>query len=197
MIRVISDEVAIKKSIEYNRHERKFTGFVTCENAEDANNEKPLAVAKDALVFMAVSDDFKIPVAYFLVTGLKAYERAAITGHVVCRINATGAEVVSLTGDGLIANIKVTKILGANYDQNQSYFISSSNPCRKIFCIWDPPHMLKLLRGCFGKHKIYHNNELIDWSLIAELRNFNLGNKLTELHLNFHLKPMNVKSAAA
>lgn len=201
LISLISDEMAIKKAVIWNRHQQKFDGVVTCQNSENANNNNTLPTAKDVLVFMAVGDDFKIPVAYFLLSGLHSYGRASLTQLVINKINETGARVISLTSDGLRANIAVAKQLGADFENNKPYFHNTKNPADKIYFILDPPHMIKLARGCFGTHQLYHDNEPLDWSLIVALhemqkeKNFNLGNQLSDMHLNFHLKPMNVRLA--
>lgn len=92
-----ADEVSIKKKVEYNQHQQKFEGFVTCMDNENNENSQGLPVAKNALVFMAIGDDFKIAVAYFLLTGLNALGRAALTQLVIRSVNETGAKVVSLT----------------------------------------------------------------------------------------------------
>lgn len=184
-----------------------FVGFVTCENRDnrDENDQReiPLAVAKDALVFMAVGDDFKIPVAYFLLAGLRSDERSALTKLVIEKINNTGARVTSLTMDGLKANIAVAKKLGADFENDKPFFFPNpENRTDKVYTIWDPPHMMKLARGCFGDHQLYYENTPLKWNLIVELhemqkkRNLNLGNKLTDLHINFHQNPMNVRVAA-
>lgn len=62
--------------------------------------------------------------------------------------------------------------------------------------------MLKLVRKHFASNKIYHQNQLVNWGLIETivqkqmLCNFNLCNKLTNLHVRWYQKPMNVKLAA-
>lgn len=61
--------------------------------------------------------------------------------------------------------------------------------------------MLKLFRGCMKHHQLSHNGSPISWEFIKNLhemqktRNFNLGNKLTDMHLYFEAKPMNVRLA--
>lgn len=65
----------------------------------------------------------------------------------------------------------------------------------------DPPHMLKLMRGCLKHHNLYHKGALMNWNYIKSLhemqktRNINLGNKLTDMHINFEARPMNVRLA--
>lgn len=61
--------------------------------------------------------------------------------------------------------------------------------------------MLKLARGCFKHHQLYYNGLPINWNYIVNLhkmqqeRNINLGNKLSDMHLNFNVRPMNVRLA--
>lgn len=98
-IAMISDEMPIKKKVNWIDEKKKFSGFVTCKdhtNNQEQQNEG-LSVAKNALVFMAVGENFKIPVAYFLLTGLNALGRAALTQMSIKSVNDTGAQVVSLT----------------------------------------------------------------------------------------------------
>lgn len=204
LLALMCDEVAIKKSVEWNESESKFSGFASCENRCKNRNEKEdhLDIAKDVLVYMVVGADFKIPVAYFPLCGLRSLERAALTQDVIRHVNETGARVISLTGDGLISNIAVIKHLGVKFDEDKTYFKSPTNPEDKIYAILDPPHMLKLFRGCLAKHILYSDDKPIRWDYIVELhkmqmkKNINLGNKLSNQHINYGTRPMNVRLAA-
>lgn len=202
---VIDDEMSIRKEICWNTESRSFMGFCTITNASEQcidQNTPKLKVAKDALVFMAVGPNFKVPVAYHLLNGLESIDRAALTLDVIREIENIGARVISLTGDGLICNVVVGEILGAKYNENKPYFFSPTHPDRKIYLIFDPPHMLKLIRKHFSKDKIYHGDKLANWDhlrVLAEKQsseNFNLFNKLTQRHIDWYQMPMNVKLAA-
>lgn len=135
---LLCDEVSTAKSVEFDENKIEFSGFVTCENKTKYNStkrknkkeKKPnrLDVAKDALVFMCVGKDFKIPVAYFFLCGLEAEERAALTQEVIRNVNETGAKVISLTADGTITNIKSVKCLGVNFEENKPFFKSPTSP---------------------------------------------------------------------
>lgn len=117
-------------------------------------------------------------------------------------VDKTGAVVKSLTLDGLRANFAMIKELGANCMNDAPYFSTPANPDEKIYVIWDAPHMMKLARGCFKYHNLYYHGKPMHWDFIVNLhemqreRNINLGNKLTNMHLDFHVKPMNVRLAA-
>lgn len=205
IVSVIWDEMSIRKEICWNAESQSFIGFSTITNASeqgDDQNPPKLKVAKEALVFMVVGPDFKLAVAYHLLNGLKAIDRAALVVQVIREIENIDVRVISLTGDGLISNVTVGEILGANYKEDKPYFFSPTHSERKIYLVFDPPHMLKLVRKHFSLDKIYHRGELINWNhlrMLAEKQsseNFNLCNKLTMHHINWYQTPMNVKIAA-
>lgn len=199
---LMDDEMSIRKEICWNTEERSFTGFSTITNASRQGNDEQLKVAKDALVFMAVGPDFKVSVAYHLLNGLESIDRAALTLEVIREIENVGARIISLTGDGIIYNVVIGEILGAKYNEDKPYFFSPTHPDRKIYLIFDPPHMLKLVRKHFCQDKIYHEDKLVNWDhlrILAEKQSseiFNLCNKLTKRHIDWHQMPMNVALAA-
>lgn len=190
------DDMAIRKNIGWNVD--KFEGFVTTTNSSHQNVTQR-KVASNAMVFMAVGPDFKVPLAYEFINGVAAIDRAIILNELIKRIEAVGAKVISITGDG--ANIAVANVMGANYDDHQPYFHNPSNPEQMIYFILDPPHMLKLIRKHFATRKLFHQSQLIDWNLLELIterqseENFNLC-KLTQAHINWDQQPMVVKLAA-
>lgn len=200
------DETSMKKSGAWNEYDSTFSGFVSCENTNGKKRTQKkkshLDIAKDVLVYMVVGENFKLSVAYFLLNGLEALERAALTQEVIRHVNDTGAKVISLTGDGLIANIACLKHLGVNFDEMKTYFKSPTNQNDKIYAFLDPPHVLKLFRGCLANHNLYFDDKPICWNYIVELhkmqmdRNINLGNKLSNQHIDYKTKAMNVRLAA-
>lgn len=79
---ILWDEMAIKKYLAYSNETKSFQGFCTVTDSEDnsENGESSEAkLAKDALVWMVVGPDFKVPVAYELINGLNSTTRAALT----------------------------------------------------------------------------------------------------------------------
>lgn len=202
-INIMSDEIGIKKDLCYCNETQSFVGFSTVINESEPNEDtSQLKLAKDALVFLAVGPNFKIPLAYEFLNGLEGHHRAALTLRVIAKAEATGARVMSLTTDALAANITTVEALGVKFDEGKTYFASPTYPEQRIYYIMDPPHMLKLIRKHFCLSKIYYQDQLIDWDLLKTLverqssENFNLCNKLTKNHMNWHQKPMNVRLAA-
>lgn len=197
---IMHDEMSIKKQVIWNDQTKSFDGFSTPTNPN--SNDEQNVVAKDALVYMAVGPDFRIAVAYFLLGGLDAVDRAALSKEVIRNIEATGSIVMSLTGDGLKANISSYQFLGADFKADKPFFLSPTNANRKIYLIFDPPHMVKLVRKDFAVHQIYFKGDLLRWDLLEKLadkqdsENFELANKLTKRrHMEWKLCPMTVRYA--
>lgn len=194
----MSDDIFIRKQISYDGNTDKFCGFPTVSNSRSKADP---SAARESLVFMAVGPDFKIPVAYFLLNGLQAIDRATLTEEVIIAIQNTGARVVSLTGDGLFANISVAKLLGADFNSNRPFFTLRNRPNERIFIVFDPPHMIKLVRRYFAYQNLYYKGDRLKWELIEKLAkkqdndNFELGNKLSRDHICFSTAPMKVSLA--
>lgn len=73
-VNLIFDEMAIRRHIQWNPYKMKYDGFIEIGRRVDDQDNIPLA--KDALVFLVsgVTEDFKIPISYFLINGLTAEE---------------------------------------------------------------------------------------------------------------------------
>lgn len=200
-IALMCDEMKIEKQLCFCPEKESFIGVCTMTNNKN-NDSAHLELADNALVYMVVGRDFKLPVAYELLNGLCGLERAALTLKVVKSIEENNTRVMSLTSDGLAANITCAENLGAKFDEGKPYFVSPTHPEQKIYIILDAPHMLKLVRKHFASNMIYHNDQLVNWEDLEKLvikqssENFNLCNKLSPKHMNWHLKPMNVRLAA-
>lgn len=163
---LIFDEMAIRKQIEYDQHRDEPIGSVNFGFGADTTK-----YAKEVLVFIVagVSEEFKIPVAYFLISGLKSAEKAALLQQVVLLVSKTGVKVVGLTFDGLASNLATARALGADF-KNEKTFIVNPHSDDKIYLYPDACHMLKLARNCLaGKKVIFHTDDNpIEWRYIAD-----------------------------
>lgn len=167
---LILDEMALRKDASWVKYEKEFMEFAEYENISKENkNDDKLPLAYNAIVFMIVGESFKIPVAYHLLAGLDATTRAALTHEVIVRVNQTGVRIMTLTSDGLAANVTVATKLGADFANNKPYFTSPTNENHKIYIIWDAPHLIKIARGRFAEKKLFRNGKPLNWSLIKAL----------------------------
>ena len=116
--------------------------------------------------------------------------------------------MTSVTFDGLSSNFSMARYLGCDFSNVYKLKTFFPNPVNgtPILVILDPAHMLKLVRGTLGSLKIMLDSENgkneILWQYFAELYRtqerelLHSGNKLTDLHINYKKKPMNVRLAA-
>lgn len=106
------DEMAIKKYLSWDGV--KFRGYVDIGNDADPDDDSPMA--KDALVFMAVSVNgyWKVPIAYFLIDGLNASERANLVKIAIKKLSDIKITVTALTCDGPTVNRAMMTNLGIN-----------------------------------------------------------------------------------
>lgn len=200
---LLSDEMSTRRHIQFNPATKAFDGFI--DTGCPIEGENLLPVAKDALVFMVsgVTEDFKIPIGYFFASGLNADERAALTNEALRRLDEIGIAIVSLTLDGHAANIKMCKLLGADFNEEKAYFPHPMQSNHKVYCFLDPPHMLKLVRNCIGtRNLIDGDGGIIQWKffeLLYETQKnlpWNFANKITKAHMEWDRQKMSVRLAA-
>lgn len=203
---LIDDEMAIRTHAQWNAAAMRFDGFVNLgrnERTLDADEDN-LPLAKHALVFMisGVEEDFKIPIAYFLVKGLTAEEKAAITNQILIRLSEIGVVVVSMTFDGFPSNLAMVKSFGGSFD-GHPYILDPADENRKIYIFLDPAHMLKLVRNSIATRNLVDGDgRVISWKYFESLYEaqtnlpWNLGNKLTKAHMQWERKKMSVKLAS-
>lgn len=198
LVCLVYDEMAIRKQEEYDYQADEKTGFVTY------GTETGKTLAKEALVFLVtgVNLHFKIPVGYFLISGLKANEKAALIQQMILLTGKTGVKVVGLVYDGLVTNLAVGIELGASFKNNKAFFINPHSD-EKVFLFPDACHSLKVTRNRLATLGVLYDdsNNKIEWKYIVELEKYqremkvNLGNKLTKVHIQWEKRKMSVRIA--
>lgn len=196
------DEMSIRNHGQWDKPTMEYKGFV--DVGQKHSNENDLPVANDALVFMisGVEKKFKIPIAYFLTTGLTADEKAAIVNEGLIRLSEIGIEIVAMTFDGHPSNLAVLNAFGGSWD-GRPYILDPADNNRKIYVLLDPAHMLKLARNTIGSRDLIDGKGgIISWRYFQALYDaqkflsYNLGNKLSKAHMQWECKKMNVRLAA-
>lgn len=206
VVAVIYDEMSTRKHSQYDASKKEYLGHITV--GKHGQHEYTTPLCKEAFVILVsgVGDehDFKQPIGYFLCNGLSADEKAAIMKETIYKLHSIDIKVATLVFDGPSTNIATAKLLGANFDKDQSYFVNPFDQTSVIYVILDPPHMLKLCRNCLGNKDVIHgeNGGLICWKFIENLhnlqneQNIDLGNKITKTHIEYRSNKMNVRMAA-
>lgn len=193
------DEMSIRKHVQYCSKTKQCLGAVTY-------GSKKCEIANNAIVFLVngINSKVKVPVAYHFITSLTGQDRMALLLSVLAELFKRGITISNVTFDGLYANQHMCTLLGANFDKNemQTYFIEPYSQ-RKVYIIFDPSHMIKLLRNNLYNRKEFVDSEggKIEWKYIKALVDFGeknifgLTHKLTNRHIDFKNKKMHVRTA--
>ena len=190
------------RHVEYK--EGKFHGYVDVGSGTYTDTTP---VAKDALVIMAVSltEQWKIPIAYFLIDGLSGEERANLVNEAFIRLHNTGVRPISLTCDGPPCHFTMLRCLGVDtsVDTMDPTFPKHVDSSSRIPVFLDVCHMVKLLRNCFDDNGIIitEDGREVRWQYVRELVNLQereglrLANRLTKSHLQWRNQKMKVRLA--
>ena len=193
-INVVIDEMHLHADTPYNQSTQTFEGQIDYGNGKDEMGE----LATHALVVMAVgvTARFKYPIAYFLTGSVDAEKLADIIEHSIRLLTDIGANVSSVTADGVKANWSAMKILGCDlcFTRLKPYFPHPVFPERKIYYIPDVVHMVKLLRNLFSDLKVLKvkgSDNKIEWRFVEEMlkiqqeEGVRCGNKLNNNHIDW------------
>lgn len=192
------DEMAIRKHYQWCNKTKEFLGNVSYGDSTD--------VANNAIVFLinGVNTHITLPIAYYFITTLTAEQRKTLLLEILNELFDCGIIISNVTFDGLPANALMCVLLGADLDSEElkPYFIHPKSN-QKIYIILDPSHCQKLVRNNLSNYGIIldANDEEIKWEFFSKLvefgknNNYNLSHKINKRHIDFHNRPMHVRTA--
>ncbi|KAG6443087.1 hypothetical protein O3G_MSEX002641 [Manduca sexta] len=199
---LVFGEMTLRKQKLFKEKKLGYVNFGDCpiEGQEEA-------VATQVLVFMLVSlsENWKIPLGYFLAAGISADTKASLIRICLIKCSEVGVFVPSVTFDGCPANFQAVEKLGCNFadvDNLKTYFIHPST-LDKVYVLVDPCHIIKLIRNTFENKKILYDEDgqLIKWQLLVNLtrlqqsRRLNFANKVTPRYIDFRNQVLKAKLA--
>lgn len=176
-----ADEMSIKSHLYYLIKKDEIMGF------NITNCRKTYEPAKYALVLMlrGINVSWKLPIAYYLVSSTcTGYDLQDIIFTALIRLQSTPLDVKAFITDmgsnfvGLSNNLNITP--------SRPYFEINN---KKIFYIFDPPHLLKSTRNMFFKHSFKVDQNIIDKKYVVSFYkedsncNLRLAPKLTNQHI--------------
>lgn len=199
------DAMSIKAHIE--ERGGKLYGFADYGLMETIENPNTDA-AKQALVFLTVADDllWKVPTSFFFVSSVNAKFQTTLVKESIARHYEVGINIVSITADGLFANIATFEALGAKLDPYKTDFLPAFHhpidPLLMVFTFICASHALKNVRNSlsnlkeistpYGTAKFAHLEMLLE---IINAVSFKFDTKLTKHHVFFKNASMKVRLA--
>lgn len=202
---LVSDGMAIKKQIIWDKKANKFVGFSDYGSQLDLEgNNMP---ATEVLVFMLINlkGKWKCPIGYFFQNKINAVTQAELMKSALSVAHNAGLRVWGITCDGAFTNCSSMKILGCTFQDISSYtelksWINHPISNEKVFFLPDPCHMLKLARNTLGNAKVIITNKgVVKWDYIENLfkvqsdLSLKFGNKLSQAHVMWQQNKMKVK----
>jgi len=195
----------IKKHVTFDRHSGKVYGFVDLGNGPLDDPLQPHATKALVLIAVSIIGHWKLPLAYLFTDSTNAQLQATLIESVITQLYQSGCVAVSLTFDGLAANLKTVQFLGGNLDI-EKFFSRFPHPCISGFyvsVVLDTCHMMKLFRNLLDEYQqiLVPNFGLAQWKHVENLNakqqdeGLTLGNKLSIRHINYKLQKMKVRLA--
>lgn len=203
VVALLMDEMAIKRSMMWDRATNKFIGVTDC--GVPSNDE--FTLADNVIVFMVsgLNVYFQQPVAYYFIKTLKAPDRADLVLKIIAELSKRGVKVKVLVFDGYSSNALMCSTLGADFKaQDHNYVTSFEIPHdkSKLYIMYDPSHMEKLVRNTLGNiQTIFADGQKIEWKYFVDLvncsrqKNLGLGHKMNKRHIEWKYRKMHVRTA--
>ena len=181
---LIFDEMGIKSSLSYN----VFTDGI--EGLEDFGClGQTKFMANHGLSFMVrgLSKKWKQSIGYFLTSGpVKGNVLKDLTMEAITRLQAIGLHVKVLVCDQGSNNRQFPKSF-SKVSVDKPYFSYSG---KKVYVIYDPPHLIKNVRNNLKKTGFLHEGNPISWEYIVKFYMFDkegdirMAPKLTDEHID-------------
>lgn len=152
----------------------------------------------------AKNDNALIGLLFLFADHVDAIVQSRLVTNAIALLNDQGAVVHGVVMDGCYANQRTARILGVSFqDPFEPSFIHPGTD-RRIFFIFDPCHMLKLVRNFFSHFGclVDADGEEIRWDFIEKLHRLqqqeglHVANKLRESHIAWRKQVMKVRLAA-
>lgn len=199
------DEMEIKKHLDYDRNTGTVHGFTDIGAGPLDDSSHPQATKALAVVAVGLAGYWKLPLGYFLTDGANSTLQSTIIKDIVSKLYDCGCLAVSVTFDGLAANLKTAELLGASLDVNamMSRFPHPSDPTKFVCIILDACHMVKLMRNLLNEYQIVVIPGVgkAKWQNIENLHKtqqtegLTLANRLSQRHVQYKLQKMKVRLA--
>lgn len=201
---LVHDEMAVRQHVQWLDDKKQFSGFITY--GKIPHDSENLPIATHVLVFMlsGINVSFNLPIAYYFIASLQGVDKVILFHSIVKALHDCGVKLLTSTFDGFSSNITACEIMDCSFDLDDFHpQVKNREDKSDIHIFFDPPHMLKLIRGYLGSRGTIYDRlgRPIKWDYFKKLEELrdteNLNtNKLTKAHIEYQRKPMKVLLAA-
>jgi len=164
---IVLDEMHVKEGLYFDKHSGTLVGYsdlgeinnvlLDYEQHLENSGRTPRPLSKCMLVFMVrgLFTSLKFPYLQYPASSTKGADIFPLVRQAIKHLTRLGLCVVSVTCDGASDNRKMFSM----HDPSSDLCYKTTNVYRsnlnKIFFISDPPHLIKTIRNCFSKGKLW------------------------------------------
>ncbi|KAK3924130.1 DNA transposase [Frankliniella fusca] len=205
---LLLDEMSIRSDLVFNSRTGDLVGYTNLTSLESSmreleaemeDNKYEKKLAKKVLVFMlnGATKNIRFVPAVFSTDDLSAAQLYMKTWDIIYAVEEAGAKVLTVIFDGASMN---KKFISMNFnasgkDLGYQTINTASGDSRKLFFIFDPPHLIKTFRNCLANsyshrlsRKLWKDDQHLSWQAIEALYDITKEHKfkctkLTKAHV--------------
>jgi len=164
---LVLDEMHIKEGLYFDKHTGSLVGYSDLgevnnllSDYEDHFNRTgaaPRPLSKCMLVFMirGLFTSLKFPYVQFPTVNTKGADIFPLIREAIRRLTMLGLTVVTVTCDGASDNRKMFSMHNSGSPLSYKTVNVYASELQEIFFISDPPHLIKTIRNCFARGKLW------------------------------------------
>lgn len=159
---LLLDEMKVKESLVYDKHNAQVVGFAELGTVDDQLNqleksdttqEKPVATHILAIMIRGIFTSLRFPYAHFPTKSLTGNQLFSIVWEAIERLERDGFKVMAITADGASPNRKFFRLHSMTSTATDICY-KTPNPYasedRSIYFFSDVPHLMKTTRNCWS-----------------------------------------------
>ena len=166
-VTLVLDEMFIKEGLFFDKHSGALVGYsdigevnnllADYEREYKASGRTPKPLAKRMLVFMVrgLFTTLTFPYVQFPVVSCKGPNLMPLVRQAIKHLTCLGIVVVAITCDGASDNRKMFSMHAPDDPSVYKTVNLFSKHEQPIFFISDPPHLIKTIRNCFARGKLW------------------------------------------
>ena len=159
---IITDEMALKQAVHYDEPADTIKGF---EDLGKSHRSPFVANYASAYMVRGLFRKWKQLFGYCFTSGPIPHSRLqSLLLEGICELRKAGMECVVFICDQGAGNRAMLARLGVT--KEQPYFEVDNV---KVFCLWDPPHLIKNIRNNWRNRSFQLDGDEITWAILEDL----------------------------
>ena len=164
---LVLDEMYVKEGLYFNKHTGELIGYsdlgeinnvlADYEQRLNASDTTPRSLGKCMLMFMVrgLFTPLKFPYVQFVAASTKGADVFPLVRQAVKHLTRLGLIVTTITCDGASDNRRMFLMFNSKADLSYKTINVFGLEKREVFFISNPPHLLKTIRNCFARGKLW------------------------------------------